>query len=399
MKQHIISLGFLLFISFGFFTITAKAYATFTISDVDTSELRKQPDISCLIIDFKYDEDSLKILEMGNIALSSVAKYDSLYGKGAIWNQLWNYLAQHSLPVWYVGGLVTADKNDMAFDTFFKKGWKYLRDIRSLSQDPTFHSHAKSKTFMPEATNIENYTGIIVGDFSKKVKKYNRLFPGFILLNDAVFEYANNKHKLASLFTGDLKKFKPICKSYPKAYSDQLIDQIDNDFPCDTIVIKPINSTRGQGIIMLQKKDLDKTLRKIFLEKKDLKNNKDTPYTYWTKDHNDIFLVESLEQSKHITIDNKKHDPTARIICILEYNNQEQIKLTFLGGYWKFPKKSIEQEGTLTEKHKSYVLRRKNIYAKPINEKDSTYMQNLFLQVLPELYKKMLIRNKSLETV
>ena len=238
-----LSLKFLLIFVLGFSNIMSKEYASFTISDIDTCLLGEKPDVSCLIVDFKYDEDSLKILEFGNLVLSSAKRYDHLYGQGVIWDRLWKHLETYNLPIWYTGGFVSSDKNDMAFNTFFNIGGKYKRDIRSLVIDNDFCKYSKNKTFVPGSEKIEDYKGIIVGDFYKKVKKCNKMFPGFILLNDAVYEYAKNKHQLDSLFEGELKKFRPICKSYSKVYSSQLVSQIENDFQCNNIVIKPIKNT------------------------------------------------------------------------------------------------------------------------------------------------------------
>lgn len=78
-----------------------------------------------------------------------------------------------------------------------------------------------------------------------------------------------------------------------------------------------------------------------------------------------------------------------RMIFVLSCSDGK-VEITFLGGFWKFPIKSLDEDGTLTEKHKNKVTERSSCYTK-IDPEDMENVQRILSEVLPKVYIKMLL--------
>jgi len=361
-------------------------------SPLHAKRLKNKEDISCMIIDFKFDGKTIKILEFGRLEMSRLEGHEQLYGQGKIWKKLWKYLHRFDLPIWYVGRKFTDDKTIRQFDYLEKLGGSYHRNFSTVETDPTFIKLAKSKIKTPKG--IKNYKGILIDKFHKgsKLKNLKKEYPDFIVINSRSVDYCANKYKASQLFEmTKLDKYKPTWKAYPSTYSPTLANEIVKDLQCDTVVIKPLSSSKGKGVIIVDKQNLDKTLKKIFTNREALRTEKDVAFNYWADYNRDIFLVECFEQSKPVCVEKKEYDATMRTIVIMAH---DKGKTTFktIGFYWKLPIKSLSKEGTLLEKHKSKIKKGKTSSAK-VSKKDRKKIIRILKKIMPKLYRKMLELN------
>jgi len=354
-------------------------------------QLRGTIDISGLIVDLKYNGNSVKILELGNIMSSALTGHEALYGRDITFRRFWNYVRSFGLHVWCVN---LGFPRDCAMYNSYKKfstfGAYPVCGMSDLLTDSLFRK-LHQKNLYSSYENIESFNGMIVFNKLYPVKKLKKKDPmqkvGYLFLNYVAHSYGFDKQRMSLLFDNNwLKQFRPTCKVYKKEYSDKLVEEIKNDFESDILVIKPINASRGWGVIVVKKSDLAQTLKTIFCDIEGLESMDDS-YSYWAKYKRDEFLVESFERSKHVVVDGKKYDGTMRVVFSLASNNG-QIELQFLGSYWKLPKKSIDDFGSLTEKHKSKIGDGKGM-AK-VDECDARHVQNLLADLLPKLYVRMI---------
>lgn len=158
--------------------------------------------------------------------------------------------------------------------------------------------------------------------------------------------------------TPKLKKLRPKSQLYEKNDLQNLAKKILQDFESDLLVIKPTNSTQGQGVIILHRESLKEVIDYLFNaeNRKVLAKEDDLSYRYWALDRNNVFLVEQFIPSDPVNVpqfDNRQYDGTMRVVLLLVYS-QKKFKLDILEGHWKLPKVSLSEEGTLNERHKSY---------------------------------------------
>jgi len=347
-------------------------------------------------VDFKFDGKTVKILEFGRLEMSRLEGHEQLYSPGEVWKKLWEHLCIFKLPIWYVGESFTNDKTIRQFDYLESIGGSYHRNFSSVEKDPVFIKTLAipTKKSKRKKKQIKNYKGIIIDKFHKgsKLKKLREKYPDFIIINSRSVDYCANKQKASQLFEmTNLNQYKPTWKAYPATYRPTLAHEIIQDLECDAFVIKPLSSSKGKGVIIVNKQNLDQTLKKIFTNKHALKNEKDVAFNYWASYKRNTFLVECFEKSKPICIDEKAYDATMRAIIILTHNKRK-ISLKTIGFYWKLPLKSLGQEGTLLEKHKSNIHKERVSSAK-VSKKDRKKIIKIFKKIMPTLYKKMLELN------
>jgi len=355
----------------------------------------KPADISCMIVDLKYNPDKehpIKILEFGRLEMSRFKGHNSLYPPGIIWTKFWNYLNSFELPIWYAGYGYPNDHILRSLDYLKELNGTHKHTFAEIKQDGQFiqakNKKINTQTFDP--TQIKNYKGIIISKChtGNALIKLRKKYPNFIIVNNKSVLYCANKHKASKLFNNqELIHYKPKWKTYPAKYTSRLANQILKDLQTDTVVIKPTTSSKGRGIIIVDKKDLDKTLKKIFKDKTKTKKHPDIAYNYWATHKKKIFLVESCEKSKPIVINNKNYDGTMRIIFIITQNNNN-INFEIISSYWKLPLKSLDQQGTLLEKHKSKI-KEKQICSARASDKDIKNIEKILKSILIKIYKKM----------
>ncbi len=383
------------------FCVSTCAHAS--IRD-DTKEY--PADIAIWIADLRYDDGMLKILEFGQGVTScfqnvySPKEQTIYFFKKEIWTNFWKYLKQFDMPFWYIGDLhykidltgidlvggyrVSTEKDLHKHDVF-----KKLITPEELSEQEKQVKQAERA--IKDPYNIRDYRGIIVPGRgrSRQIPMFHKNYPDFVTVGAASEKHVRNKYLTSLLFQDDeLWKYRPQCKAYEKKYYPELAQAIIAEFKCDTYVIKPLASCRGRGVIITKAQDLDACLKRILTEKHKLRSEKDIAYNHWHKDKSSMFIVEECVSSKKIMADGKTYDPTMRVVCALDYN-QQKVNITFLGAFWKLSYKAQEEEGSLTEKVKSASV------VGPLSTAlvDNYDLENVYAilsNVLPKVYVKML---------
>lgn len=405
---------------FSYFTITTigtsllgmKQFQSFGIQPIFNTSIHQvsdptlkdiiPSDISFMIADIKYKENDLKIIEFGDGLFAGLKVLDHMCGEGKVWTSLWDYLSQYKLPIWYVGSYRT-NPNTVAWSHFIKKGGYYASSLATLKLNAQFKKTLKkSVPFNPG--DIKTYKGIIVikryNPPASFLNKFKQEHPDFIILCDATTKAASDKNLTNLLFNTDsLKTFRPTCAIYPREYTSDLAEKIANDLKCKWFVIKPVNSGRGNGILMVKKQNLDATLKQIlkayhnhlpYDNNHPIKLNNPLTHQYWRYERHSHFLVEEYVESKHITVQDKPYDATMRVIFTLAYD-QQKIHLTFLDAYWKKPIKAIGEKGTFREKHLS--KHQPNYYQSigfEVSKEDLDGTYALMRECLPKIYWNML---------
>lgn len=353
-----------------------------------------KPDISIMIADLKYNKETIKILEFGEGTKSCFKGYNKLYGTGKIWEQFWHKLHEYGLPIWYVGRPPTSKEQQktIAYQTLIRKGGMFCANLVELQNHRIFKA-LKHKAIRNTGQAISDYNGIIIfkryRGQKEQIQSFKKKHPNFIFIDQAVKPFVNNKYTTSQVFQKtNLNSFRPAWKVYPKQYSSTLAKKIINDLGSQTIVIKPLNSANGWGVIIVTYDQLDEILDLIINRPHILSNNPDRTFKHWSRDQNKNFLVERYEPSNIITIEGKDYDPTMRVVFTLEYNNQE-VSVTWLGSYWKLPAISLSEEGTLTKKHKSKINNERTS-STIVDPHDYSTVKTHFEQIMPTLYTHML---------
>ncbi len=317
-------------------------------------------DISFVIFDLKYNvRDGIKICETQPISLSKLSGYDYLMEEdGLVQGMLCDYISKFQCPVWYMEKTVCDPKLKIKFA---ERGWKNFENFNKLVADDAFIK--ASSTRVNDPYNLNDYHGIVYVRPTQNISlvELRRKYPGVIVLDAALYSHIRDKHSMDFLLKSSpkLSTLRPVSKIYPKVFSKDLVESIFQDIKSDIFVIKPLNSTKGFGVIIIDKDNLESTLEYLFTKenKSKLLSNPDQTYNYWATDRERSFLVEQFIESDYLKapqFDNKLYDCTMRVIAILFYH-QKKSELDVLAGYWKLPIKSVSEEGTLIEKHKSYA--------------------------------------------
>lgn len=392
---------------------------------IDCKSKNARAEITYMFADIKFRDGALKICEFGEGKNSGVAMSDVLVNGNVeqmikpYWNLFWVYLAHVGVPVWYVGEVprkkTNVSPNDttmrqaLAWDQFVDMGGRYAQNLRSLERDHAFKQLSNQTKLIP-CDDLSAYKGVIVYNyFHHRIKAHQMLLdafkkkhPDFLVLDEASWMYGASKLELAKLLSSNsLASYKPKWKVYSKKYSPDLARRIIRDLDTKTVVIKPINSGRSNGIIFAEEKDLDQELKKILIQHRrkessnKIKNSlgimpiKTKMYDYWQLDQNDEFMVEAYEPSKKIKIDGKKYDPSMRVVFVARHD-KGKIYVNILGAYWKIPHKSLSDKGTLTEKHKTVSVKQPGFTGILVQHEDLAKLKSIALEAFAKIYAKMI---------
>lgn len=352
-----------------------------------------EADIGFGIADIKYSENAIKILEFGEGPRSKFEGYDQLHGAGSIWKQIWEWLFELHPKIFYIDTYMTnrAEEERINLDYFKQRGGRVFKNIRQLINSSDF-KRARNNDFK-RTQLISDYSGVVMfrhqNPSNETIAAFKKQYPEFIVFDAGIASFVNNKQKTDSLFTEEpFKQFRPHAQCYEKAYSPELVENILTDFPEEILVIKPLNSCKGNGVIITHRNDLDETLQMILQKTQGIELSDDTSYSYWTHDRNKTFLIESYEPSRPLEFEGKTYDATLRIVYALMLH-AGAITVRILDGYWKLPFKAQEEEGTLTEKAKSKINTSRHSSC-ILSEEDRIVVGSKFMEFMPQLYKKML---------
>lgn len=313
-------------------------------------------DLSFPTIDIKYNsEKGVQILEF-NTGIRSGYKGASFINDDPymVAKKFVETVEQYHNQVWYYPHHIL----NPGLRKVFKKS-----SFQALARDPRHPENKKFKTaaqlpvYNPQ--NILDYHGVYLGNTKslEELEEFRKNYPGIIPLSAALIKFRAGKGKLNDFLSSheSLNSYKPLCGQFKKVYTPGLAQKILEEIGCEIVVIKPWASTQGNGVIIVHQDDLDETLQYIFSGSEELKNDKDISYRWWAKDKRENFVVEEFVASDTIYVphlDSKPYDGTMRVVVFLAYNNEE-ITIHFLEKYWKLPLLSLDEEGTLNQKHKS----------------------------------------------
>lgn len=345
-------------------------------------------DISFIVIDLKYNSrQGVKICEIqpGNVSeiytinAPMTPKMDYYYAKDGIFVDLFHsYLSTHFNRFW----LTPASFDPILASKLLKKGWHYSNELNYST------NHTLLKNIPENPSSLSHYTGLLYGR-NLPYFYFKKRYPSLLLMDAAISPFANNKLAISKFLCADpeSRKLKPKWNHYKKGFSQKLVDEIIKDLESEIYVIKPISSYKGCGVIIIGKTELQSTLESIFGT--DSKDNPDKSYSFWALNRNEDFIVEEFVESDPVAAfrhQNRLFDGTMCLELFLIFN-ENKIDLHFLGGYWKLPIKSLDEEGTFTEKHKSYCKEAYYI------ESDLETLEEVHLQLkksLPPFYEQLL---------
>ena len=296
--------------------------------------------------------------------------------------------------------------------TFVKSDGHYSSSFYNLVKDDLFmmQNNLKNDVLSPD---IADYGGIVLynrNDFSKplalaEIEKFKKKFPNFLVVDKISRPYGANKYLMNFLFQDpELRKYRPRCNVYPKKYSSNLAKKIMQDLNSQYYVIKPLNSGRGNGVLLVHANKLDYVLKKILIDvsqsnpaysRSKEKSDKliyvsynPKYYDYWVSDKNYYFLVEEFVPSKAVLVNGKRYDPILRPFFVLA-KNKGRIFYKLLALYWYFPKKDLDSNGSFVEKHKADVMPDVNVLVQ-LEGADKEKVEKILSMVLPKVYKKMI---------
>ncbi|WP_098038904.1 hypothetical protein [Estrella lausannensis] len=314
-------------------------------------------DLSFLVADLKYSEkEGVKICEIQPGSLSVFSGYDFLLNDtGLVARGFCEVLERFQHKVWFINKGICDPKMKKEY---LLRGYKEKRSMKDLLASLDFRETAHHPLYDP--SSLTSYAGAVYSsvwasaDFATIRDKY----PSMLIIDRAFIPFFSNKEGMSSLFLQDpdLMDLKPRWKSYLKQYRPGLADEIIEDMASDMVVIKPIRSSKGYGVLIVAREELDSVLKQLFFKTGSLSLHKDEEYQYWARDQSKRFIVEAFHASDPVSaplLGGGRYDPTMRVVFFLIFN-EGKMEVVFVEGHWKLPKISLDGQGSLTLKHKSY---------------------------------------------
>lgn len=336
-------------------------------------QLYSMADISFVVIDLKYSEEQgVKICEMQPGSFSR-------YSGAPIASEMYcEFLEQFHVPVYFTHPLFSKLKEE-----FVKRGWS---SIHSLDNIPVTSEKKGAK----DPDNLFDYSSFLFSLNTNHSKNGDpTAFPQILFLDRAILPYSESKLVMNLLFNINetTRKLRPQWKLYRKGTSESLTNAIIQDIPGDLIVIKPLESTMGRGVIIIEKSSLQSTLNYIFNSPKEvLLADMERSYSHYAVDKSDYFIVEEFIESDPLFLgpDALPYDCTIRLMAILSYH-QRIPEVTFLAGYWYSPHKPLDSAYTLIQSHKA-----KGTFFCPITPETMQEIEKQLRPGLLTIYQKML---------
>lgn len=323
----------------------------FNISLV-ANALKHPVDMSFFIADLKYSESNgVKICEIQHGSLSTFKGDKYCYGGiGIIPVNFLKTILQFPGPYW-INHMVIADEFKKAFP---KNELVQIYNLLQLESDPDFLFNSAQPVSDPY--DISSYHGILFFKLSsyEQLEIFRSKFPGIMVMDAAGYDSWVDKYKMSLYFKKDeLLRYKPRWNLYTKVYTPELAPKIINDLKCNRFVIKPLDAFRGNGVIVVEKEDLDSVLYSMINKIPSLMPIKDPCIKYWYTTNSKSFIVEEFVSSDPVILplNGQLYEPTTRVAFLLIYN-KGSIHVEYCGAYLRLPPKSLEEQGTLNEKYK-----------------------------------------------
>lgn len=346
---------------------------------------------SFLVVDLKYSEErGISFCELQPLTYSAFRGYDFLHqSPGLVAKRTCDFFEQFGHTI-YVHAHSFSEQTIV--DEMVARNFTTISSLGKLHSHPNFIESAEKEVEDPD--NLSSYHALVVAKpkfFNRNVKEFKEIYPNVLVLDECFFPCWLNKLKISKLFLDipEIAHTKPSWKLYTKETSKRENKKSDQAFTTEYVVLKPLSSAKGNGVIILERKDLPKTIEMIRSQSKELKYQQDPAYQYWKYKSQKPFVVEEFHYSDPIEVphlNNRKFDPTLRAAFVLWYEHGE-VFMDFIEMHWKLPQKDLKEEGTFTEKHKSYAS--KPYYALVHPEKEEVIKQAL-RETIPLIYLKLL---------
>jgi hypothetical protein len=351
----------------------------------DTDELPgcNYADISFAIADIKYDGDRLKILELGEGTRSTFAGFDQLYGSGAMWHRIWNFLSTQTDALFFLDRKMTspAARAAVGYTTLVKRGGQGATTAAQL-----LTRAVDIKKGNPAARQL----AVIRHELADDATCTSQFNQNFTICNAGITKVVNNKKLTDALFAGPLRAYRPYTTVLRKRDAVQAIAHILNDCPADAFVIKPLTACQGQGIIFTARDLLQKNIATLFGPHSRGPHSFSPEQRYWlTTDTQDEVIIEACESSKPVIVDGHAYDATLRVVCGLACS-AGTITVQHLGAYWKLPQAPIDSTANLQDKKLSHISRN-HVSSAPLSPTDEAMLLPVLLPLMAQLYANMLI--------
>ncbi len=346
--------------------------------------------ISFMIADLKYSKkDGVKICEIQN-GISSTFNGDGFLNPeyGIICPNFIAAMSEYEMTKWTIPHIFSSWQLKKLLPN--TEGWELRKHFHSIVNDREFMKAAKK--IPKDPTDISSYSAIVYVQKSRidNPVEFRKQYPGVLVVDAPTYPYWQDKYKMSELFrTSILSSFKPKFILCQKKYKTSLANQIRLELPCDRYVIKPRGAFLGNGVIIVDGKDLDKTLQYILKKSKKLKKDTDRAYNYWYNDKSDSFVIEQFFSSDPISVpsfNNNVYQATMRVAFLMIYD-KKKITIRYLGLYWQLPFVALDQKGSLNDKHKTNT---KTPYFANADPKIVGEVYTELDKMLPKLYEQMI---------
>lgn len=399
---------------------------------------RKRPDMTCLVCDLKLTPTGqVKLLETGLIFESGLSGYAAAYlgreqtGQDMLVG-LWDYLAELDLPVCFLTNF-PEESQDHKFATGRMPG-----RVFDLPREPDsgIDTLAALKAHLEQLRaarghkgfNVKDpttYTAIYMTAVSKRYAHYDQVNeaemiekfiaaqPDVLKLNGhkALLQLVNDKYLTNRLFDDDTASFRPAWQLVFKQYEVGLAEKIRHelqekqDAPLEYVVVKPLNSYRGEGVLVVPVGELEQALERIFLDptqkeqarsriqkQEDRVPDPTIPEEFYLADATPAILVEAYEASKPVYVDGKPMDGTMRVMFTLYHDlEHRQIALKCHGAYWKLPQTALDDTSDLPSKLISKMSQGEaRIDSARVSVEDTIRVMQQLEVFLPRIYEAML---------
>lgn len=344
-------------------------------------------DASFFVADLKYNEiDGVKICEIQQGALAVFSGYDHLNGtEYFVENAVANYLLQFKKPIFFID----RDVRSAEIAQLLKEGG--ARNFASSEQ--LFADQEFLAASLKSQENENGYQCLLLAKprTTSPFKEFTEKYPGVLIVDAASFPFWIDKYKMSLLFSGDpiLEAIKPAWGIYKKKYQGNLAEDIIKSLGGDQFVIKPIGSFLGNGVLIVDKDNLEDALKYVVTRIKPPITLQNRIYSYWSTDIKDSFIVEKFYGSDPVKVPhlrNELYDGTVRIAFFLSYK-QKEITFKTIEMHWKLPAIPVTDKGSLNEMHLSIG---KMPYFAEIEPEIQARIENQLMEALPVLYMKML---------
>lgn len=355
-------------------------------------------DITFVAIDFKLSRDhGIQVCEVQPTSLSKFQGYDwAEKGVGLTGQAFVEVMDEYVDTVYYRYKDVCEDR---FLPIFHGAGWHGFSTLTGLKKSEQWLELAKQEPADPSDTR--SYAAALyvrartMGDLSL----FKRNYPGILVLDAAIMHLHWDKAAMTRLFDEDeqLSKFKPAWVSYPKVYKHDLHKRIKKRLKADLLVIKPVAGTKGRGVIIIPRAELNTTLALILKNPEKLAKHPDESYSWWAQDKSDNFIVEDFAVGDSVSLpeyDGREFDPTMRTGVVMVHSRGE-TELHFLEWHWHVPVMSLDEEGSYNQLHKGmpFMYRcpttRRTILSAAVAQEHRDRAEEQLRKMLPLLYQRM----------